>query len=159
MYPKVFLAAAFAIALAAPTTAATIDASPLVLGIKPYLETTLSAVALAAIGFLGRLVQRVFGVQMEKSHRDALHSALMTAAGWGLSMATDLASQKLSKIEVQSAALAEGVNYVTRAVPDAVKFFGLDEAQLQTMLRSKLAQIQFVSSPLVALPPAVPAAA
>ncbi|PZU89088.1 MAG: hypothetical protein DI527_16270 [Chelatococcus sp.] len=136
--------AAFGIPIAAfaqeVATSTKVDVAPIVDGFFSYVSAALSAVVALAIGFISARLYSWLGINIEARHREALHSAIMTGANAALARVADLIGGKA--VDVKSTAVAEAVNYVLGAVPDAVKFFGLTEAKLSEMVAAKL-QSQF----------------
>ncbi len=125
-----------------PAVAATVvDASPIVLWLKPWLDALASTVVMTVVGFVGLWARRWFGLEGEARMREALHSALMTAAGSAIASLSDAAARKLSRIEIESEMVAQAVTYVLKATPDAVRFFGLTDERLAEMARSKIIQL------------------
>nr|WP_321336603.1 hypothetical protein [Breoghania sp.] len=104
--------------------------------IVEYVGAVLGVAVTALIGWLANLLKNKLGLDIEAKHRDALHSALMTAVNYGLSKAGDKLSS--ASVDVKSAAIAEMLDYVMGAVPDAIAYFGLTPEWLETMLEAKL---------------------
>lgn len=127
--------------VAAPASAATVDASPLILWLRPWLDALAASVITAVVSLAGLWARRWFGLEAEARMREALHSALTTGASAAISALSDLAARRVSRIEIQSEIVASAVAYVMRATPDAVRFFGLDEARLAEMARAKFVQL------------------
>jgi len=128
--------------LTAPAMASTVvDASPVVLWLKPWIDAAASTIIMTVVGFVGIWARRWFGLEGEARMREALHSALTTAAGAAISDLSVMATRKLSRIEVGSENVAQAVSYVLRATPDAVRFFGLTDDRIAEMVRSKIIQL------------------
>ncbi len=127
---------------AGPAMASTVvDASPVVLWLKPWIDAAASTIVMTVVGFVGIWARRWFGLEGEARMREALHSALMTAAGAAISTLTETAARKLSRIEIESEMVGQAVSYVLRATPDAVRFFGLTDDRIAEMVRSKIIQL------------------
>lgn len=124
-----------------PAAAETVDASQLVLWLKPWLDAIASTVITAVVAMVGIWARRWFGLDGEARMREALHSGLTTGAAAAIAAISDAAARKLSRIEIESELVAAAVSYVLKATPDAVRFFGLDEARLAEMARAKLIQL------------------
>lgn len=83
----------------------------------------LGTVAALIVGWLASLASRLFGLNIEAKHREALQTAITNAAG--------LALQKVGPrvkgvtITVGSPAVAAAANYVIDSVPDALRYFGI----------------------------------
>ncbi len=84
----------------------------------------------APIGLVAVRIQRWAGIQIEARHREALHSAIMTAAR--LAVARDLTREVA--IEFVAA-------YARASVPDALKRLSPSAEALDALIRSKLLQV------------------
>lgn len=113
-----------------------ISVAPVIDSVIGYVSAGVSALLAVVIGFVCAKLYAFLGINIEAKHREALHSALMTGVNAGLAKVSDLIGGKA--VDVKSSAVAEAVNYVMGAVPDAVKFFGLTEAKLTDMVTAKL---------------------
>lgn len=82
----------------------------LVTAIAPILAAMLVAA-------LTKWMQKM-GIDIEAKNRDALQSALANAA----------------MVAVKGGSTRQGVEYVKSSVPDAVKSFGLDDAQIKDLI-------------------------
>lgn len=102
----------------------------------PYLMEAAYALIAAAVGWLLVKWTKLTGLSIEASHRDALQTALKNAVNFGLNKLEDKADK--ASIDVKSAVLAAGIDYVLKSVPDAVKFFGLSPERLADLLEAKL---------------------
>jgi hypothetical protein len=141
MFAAIAPALALLCLLVTPAAAETVDASQFVLWLKPWLDAVASAVITAVVAAVGFWARRWIGLEGEARMREALHSALSTGAAAAIAAISDAAARKLSRIEIESELVAGAVSYVLRATPDAVRFFGLDEARLAEMVRAKLIQL------------------
>ena len=84
---------------AGPAMASTVvDASPVVLWLKPWIDAAASTIVMTVVGFVGIWARRWFGLEGEARMREALHAALMTAAGAAISTLTETAARKLSRM-------------------------------------------------------------
>lgn len=126
---------------ATPVLAATVNASPLIEWVRPWLDALAASVITAVVSLAGVWARRWFGLEAEARMREALHLGLTTGASAAIGAVTDLASRRLSRIDIESELVAFAVAYVLRATPDAVRFFGLDETRLAEMARAKLVQL------------------
>jgi hypothetical protein len=107
--------------------------------VQPYLLAVVSVVATAIVGWLAELLRRKFNLDIEASHREALQTAL--ANGAGLLIAKAGAALAGRTLDVKSAALAEAVNYVLQAAPDAVRYFGITPESVAEKIRARLPQV------------------
>lgn len=136
------LAPAFAFAADGVATPAGTPFQPLFEVIRSYILEVASGLIIVLIGWIARLIQRWTGIQIEKSRRDALHSAAMT----GVTQALDEMGMRAVNLAVGARArvIAEGVEWVKKSVPDAVRYFGLDRPEnasmIETIVASKLGQ-------------------
>lgn len=140
-FARALTALALLCLFAMPAVAGVVDASALVLLLKPWLDAAASAVITAVVAAVGIWARRWFGLDSEARMREALHSGLTTGAAAAIAMISDAAARKLSRIEIESELVAAAVTYALKATPDAVRFFGLDEARLAEMARAKLIQL------------------
>ncbi len=134
------LAAALLIFVSAPAFAQTeVAAEGIHNVLQPYLLAVVSVIATAIVGWLAELMRRKFNLDIDASHREALQTALTNGAGLLIGKAgTAIAGKKL---DLKSAALAEAVNYVLQAVPDAIRYFGITPEAVAEKLQAKLPQI------------------
>jgi ABC-type multidrug transport system fused ATPase/permease subunit len=104
--------------------------------VAPYLFTAISAAVVAVLGWLTSLFQRWTGIQIEARHREALHSAAMT----GVAAAFNKIGQRADTItlDVRTALVKEGVEWMLKSVPDALKYFDLSPQTLATLVEAKL---------------------
>ena len=133
--------AAFAVAvlLALPaltSTDTTVGLGGLLEAFRPILMEMAAIIAAAIVGWLSFQANRVFGVEIEARHREALQSALMNGVYRGLHAIEGHADRVT--LDVRSAVIAEGIRYVKRSVPDAIKHFKLTDERLRDLLEAKL---------------------
>ncbi|MGP3722366.1 hypothetical protein [Cereibacter sphaeroides] len=121
------ISAAILVTLSLPAAAST--GSDLLTALTPSLLDLAGVVLTALIGFATVRFQRWTGIQIEARHREALHSAIMTAAR--LAVARKLAPD---------AAAAFVSSYVRDSVPDALKQLAPPADTLEALVRSRLAQ-------------------
>lgn len=142
------------LALPAPALAAD-PGSVLSLSLQSLVDWAATALATLLVAFIAAAAKKLFGLELDKRHRDTLHSALRTGAGLALSLIADLVSRGLTPEEARSRALQEAVTYVKGAAPDALQRFGLDAAdgRLFDMLKSTATQLQAATAPLVLATP------
>lgn len=105
---------------------------------QPYLLAVVSVVAAAIVGWLGELLRRKFNLDIDAAHREALQTALTNGAGLLLGKAGGAIATR--KIDLKNAALAEAVNYVLQAVPDAIRHFSVTPESIAEKLQAKLPQ-------------------
>ncbi|MGC9449739.1 hypothetical protein [Cereibacter johrii] len=121
------ISAAIIVTLALPAAAST--GSDLLTALAPSLLDLAGVALTALIGLATVRFQRWTGIQIEARHREALHSAIMTAAR--LAVARKLAPDEATNF-VSS--------YVRDSVPDAVKRLAPSGETFDALVRSKLSQ-------------------
>mgnify|MGYP003126805184 CR=1 FL=1 len=89
------------------------------------------------LGWVALKLKQIFGLEIEARHRVALQSALANGANRGLAEIQKHASG--TDVDVRSAVLAEGLRYVEKSVPDALKFFRLQPNDVVDHLEAHLA--------------------
>ncbi|ODM43942.1 hypothetical protein [Cereibacter johrii] len=121
------VSAAIVAMLALPAAAST--GSDLLTALTPSLLDLAGVVLTALIGFATVRFQRWTGIQIEAQHREALHSAIMTAARVAVArkLAPDAATEFVA-------------SYVRDSVPDALKQLAPPASTLDALVRSRLAQ-------------------
>ncbi|MCW5680553.1 MAG: hypothetical protein KF794_03715 [Xanthobacteraceae bacterium] len=135
------LAAAFFVLAATPAFAQTEVAIEGIYNVlQPYLLAVVSVIATAIVGWLAELLRRKFNLDIDASHRDALQTAPTNGAGLLLGKIGGAASGR--KLDLKSVVLAEAVNYVLQAVPDAIRHFGITPESLAEKILAKLPQLQ-----------------
>ena len=134
------LAAALFVFASAPAFAQTEIAVEGIYNIlQPYLLAVVSVIATAIVGWLAELMRRKFNLDIDAAHREALQTALTNGAGLLIGKAGNAVAGK--KLDLKSVALAEAVNYVLQAVPDAIRYFGITPEAVAEKLQAKLPQI------------------
>ncbi|MBX3514307.1 MAG: hypothetical protein KIT15_06175 [Xanthobacteraceae bacterium] len=134
------LAAAFFVFVTAPAFAqADVPAESIYNVLQPYLVAVVSVLATAIVGWLAELLRRKFNLDIDAAHRDALQTALTNGAGLLIGKAGSALAGK--KLDLKSAVLAEAVNYVLQAVPDAIRHFGITPEAVAEKLQAKLPQV------------------
>ncbi|MEA5162604.1 hypothetical protein U5903_17640 [Cereibacter johrii] len=115
--------------LALPAAAST--GSDLLTALAPSLLDLAGVVLTALIGFATLRFQRWTGIQIEARHREALHSAIMTAARVAVArgLTRDVATEFVSA-------------YVRASVPDALKRLSPSAETLDALVRSKLLEVR-----------------
>jgi acylphosphatase len=96
------------------------------------------------------------GLQIEDSHRDAYLTAAKNRAAELIAKGF-VSMQERGKVEIDNRALADAVNTLVRAVPDAVKQFNIKESDIERTITAMVPQIPetaVVEGKVVAAPPA-----
>lgn len=96
------------------------------------VNAAVSAAILALVGWVAIVVKNKFNVDIEAQYRDALTVFLQRQAS-GLVASGSVRLQGV-KVEVQSAALAAAANAAIAAIPQAMSFFGLTPAKIESMI-------------------------
>lgn len=129
--------AAPALALAQTVDPSTsVPASGLFDILQPYVVDILGVVITAAVAWGCTWLRQIFGLTVDKAHRDALETGLANAAG----LIVNKAGAKLSgkSIPVGSGLLADGIVYVMEHVPEAIAYFGLSPDAIARKVLAKL---------------------
>ncbi|RHZ95159.1 hypothetical protein D1114_10125 [Cereibacter sphaeroides] len=121
--------AAILATLAVPVAAAT--GSELLNALTPSLLDLAGVVLTALIGFATVRFQRWTGIQIEARHREALHSAIMTAARVAVArgLRREVAAEFVS-------------SYARASVPEALKRLSPSVETFDALVRSKLLEVR-----------------
>lgn len=127
---KAALAAAFFLVFAVPAFAATIEiGQALTGGLQDIVNAVVTAAIAALVGWVLVIVKNKFNIDIEAKHREALTAfAQRQASGLVAKGAVKLDGLK---VEVKSEALATVGNTALKAIPDALKFFNITQADLE----------------------------
>jgi uncharacterized membrane protein len=104
--------------------------------VQPYLLALVSVLATAIVGWLAELLRRKFSLEIDAAHRDALQTALANGAGLVLTRIGGTLAGK--KVDLKHALIADSVNYVLQAVPDAIRHFGVTPESVAEKILAKL---------------------
>lgn len=118
-------------------TGSVVSFDPFIAALMPYLEAIALAVITAAFGWVARKVHEWTGITVEAKHREAFQSATLNGAR---AIAAKYGPTNV-QIDVKSVPLKEGVEFVLRSVPDAVKYFKLEPEDIARHLEPKLVAI------------------
>lgn len=113
MKPLLLIGALF---VATPAFAA--DAAPSLF--DAYVLPVIATIVSAIVGWIAAAVTKYLGIKVEESHRQALQTALTNAAALVAERGIDFA-----------------IAYVKKSVPDAVKKFGLTDADIAPKIEAK----------------------
>jgi hypothetical protein len=103
---------------------------------RPYLVEVAGLVIAGVVGWLATAVKAKLGIDIEARHREALQAALTNAAGLVINR-TGGAVGALH-LPTHNPIIAEGVDYVVKAAPDALKHFGITPEAAASVLAEKL---------------------
>lgn len=104
--------------------------------VRPYVAEVATIVIAGLVGWLGRRIHTLTGLNIEARHREALQSALENGARLVLDRVARSAGGKV--VPLGNTVLGDGVEYVLRSVPDAVQHFGLSPERVGELIRPKL---------------------
>lgn len=114
-------------------------------GLEAPLVELASAIILAITGYVLTWLREKWNLEIEAKHRAALQSALTNAATLAIKAALDKdtggKTGKDAGIEIGTAAMEIGIDYVKQSVPDAIRKFGLDTILIDRLLRPKINEI------------------
>jgi hypothetical protein len=119
------------------------------MNLSPLVDTaaTLASAVFAALAPIVVLkLNSMLKLNLDQTHRTALATALDNALGLGLQLAQEAGDDRLSNINVKSAALAAMVDYVKQTVPAAVSHFGLSDDSIAQKAAGRLAAVLHVSA-------------
>ncbi|MFQ6777624.1 hypothetical protein V6Z69_20710 [Cereibacter sphaeroides] len=113
-----------------PLPAAASTGSDLLTALAPSLLDLAGVALTALIGFATVRFQRWTGIQIEARHREALHSAIMTAARVAVArgLTREVATEFVS-------------SYARASVPEALKRLSPSAETLEALVRSKLLEV------------------
>src|SRR5687767_1420717 len=90
---------------------------------RPYLVELASIFIAAVVGYLATSLKAKLGIDIEAKHREALQAALTNAAGLVINRAGGMVGA--IRLPTQNPLILEGVDYVVKSAPDALKHFGI----------------------------------
>jgi hypothetical protein len=99
------------------------------IAIQPIMPSLLGIVITLIVAQVAVAARKLFKIDIEARHREALHTALETAAQLALDR----------KLTAQSA-INLIIGYVQQSVPDAIKALKPNETVLENLARAKLAK-------------------
>lgn len=123
----------------APTIADTrVQIGGLYATIRPMIADLLGLLVVAAIGYISTLAKTRFGITIDEGMRNSLHSSAVT----GINMALGQLNGRMDNlsVDVKNKVLADALNYLVKAAPDAMTHFGLNERskEIMDLLKAKL---------------------
>lgn len=104
--------------------------------VRPFLVEIASVVISAAVLWLVGTVKAKFNIEIDARHRDALQAALTNAAGLVINRAGGMAGALA--LPTRNPLIIEGVDYVVKSAPDALKHFGITPDSASAVLAQKL---------------------
>jgi hypothetical protein len=112
--------------------------------IQTYIAAAVGALISAGVGWLIVLLNRKLGLSIDDSMRSSLQTAATNAAGLVLNQFGNRLSGV--KIDVKNELIADAVNYVLQAAPDAVAHFGLTPDLIAQKILALLPQVANATS-------------
>lgn len=140
MNEKIYLClplVAAGVTLATPAHADTVDFGWVIDLTAPYVETAAIAVAAALVGWLMSRLGRWVGLEIERDHAEALHSAVARGVRHAISLVRREAKDHAS-VDIESRLIAETAIYLEKLMPDALNHFGLTDEALDRLIRAYL---------------------
>lgn len=104
--------------------------------VRPYLVELAAGFIVAVVGWLATTIKAKFGIDIEAGHRESLQVALTNGAGLVINKAGGAVGAL--HLPTHNALITEGVDYVVRAAPDALKHFGITPEAARSVLAEKL---------------------
>jgi len=118
--------------------ATTVDISSFWTSTMAYVAAAIGAVISFLVGWLLILLKTKTGLSIDDSMRASLQTAVTNAAGLVLNK---LGNVLPGTITIDNAFVAEAVQYVVKAAPDAIAHFGLTPDALATKITAVLPQV------------------
>lgn len=104
--------------------------------VRPFLVELASALIVAIVGWLAVTVKAKLNIDLDAKHREALQAALTNAAGLVINRAGGMAGALA--LPSRNPLIVEGVDYVVKSAPDALKHFGITPEAVGSVLTEKL---------------------
>jgi hypothetical protein len=104
--------------------------------IRPFLVEVASVFISAVVLWLATTMKSKLNIDIEAKHREALQAALTNAAGLVINRAGGMASALA--LPGRNPLIIEGVDYVVKSAPDALKHFGITPEAAGAVLTEKL---------------------
>ena len=125
--------------MATTLTDTTVSVVPWIKLVEPYIQTVLSIVVTAIIGWAANRFSAATGIKIEATHRAALHSAVISGVNAGL-VKFDTATAGAT-IDVKSEIVKDAVEWAQTSVPDAIKYLGATPDAIATLASAKLGDV------------------
>lgn len=112
----------------------------LVVDLSPVLQLTielLGAVVLALAGWAVTKFGKKLGLENDAKIRQYLDEAIKNGVAFAEQKLKEQAG-KIDEVDVKNAKVAEAANYVIKAVPDAIKHFGVTPEKLADLVTARL---------------------
>lgn len=104
--------------------------------LQPVLVSVGTPILMVLVGWVAISIQKKTGIDIEAGHRDALHSAIQSGLGLGLSRIGAFLPKDL--ISTKNAVIDAALSYIVKSVPDAIAHFGLSDGKLEKLIEAKL---------------------
>lgn len=123
----------------APTAADTrVQIGGLYATIRTVVADLIGLLVVAVLGYLSTIAKTRLGLTIDAGMRESLHKSAVT----GINMALGQLGGRMENlsIDVKNKVLADALNYLIKAAPDAIAHFGLDQKrnELMDILKAKL---------------------
>lgn len=106
--------------------------------VGPYIDALVQAAIAALLSWLGWLIHKKTGIEIDAKQREALSKALANQAG---SLISDgVVSVKGGKVEVHPDALKSAAAELLKSVPDAIKHFDLKQNYVEARIIDTIPQ-------------------
>ena len=131
-----------ALFLAAPAAYAgdtTVSIGDLWTGVVPYITAAIGAVITFLTGWVLMLIKTKLGLSIDDSMRASLQTAATNAAGLVLGKLGN--NLQGVKVDLRNEFIADAVNYVIKAAPDAIAHFGLTPDMIAQKILALLPQV------------------
>lgn len=128
----------------------TVSIEPIVDFVLPILGMIISTIIAVFLPILLTKLAAKFNLQIEQQKRDALQTTLTNAAGGLLQQLGTRA--KDVRITIADQKMRDAVQRVINGAPDAVKWAGLNEAEIARRILEKLPQIESPNAPTLPAP-------
>jgi hypothetical protein len=89
-------------------------------------------------GWLVSRLGRWVGLEIERDHAEALHSAIARGVRQAVSLVRSEAKPERATVDVESRLIAETAIYLEKLMPDALDHFGLTDEALDRLIRAYL---------------------
>lgn len=103
---------------------------------RPFLVELGSVFVSAVVFWIATTMKAKLNIDIEARHREALQAALTNAAGLVINRAGGMSSALI--LPSRNPMILEGVDYVVKSAPDALKHFGITPESAGAVLTEKL---------------------
>ena len=104
--------------------------------VRPFLIEAATALITAAVLWLSATIRSKLNIDIEARHREALQAALTNAAGLVINRAGGAAAALA--LPSRDGLLGDGVEYIVKSAPEALKHFGITPETVGAVMKEKL---------------------